>query len=62
MTEQNLTNSQATPSKMGAAASPAQLQPYHPPTFVRYGSVANIVQNMEGMGADGGTFGSDTAS
>ncbi len=37
--------------------------PYHAPTFVQYGSIANLVQNMEGVGADGATFfTSDTLS
>lgn len=64
MKEQNQTATQAVPNHTAdAAPNSVPLQPYHPPTFVRYGSVASIVQNMEGVGADGGGgFPSDTLS
>ncbi len=38
-------------------------RPYHTPQFVHHGDVADLVQNNEGVGGDGGGgFASDTLS
>ncbi len=61
MTKKNETNDVVKTNNSSPETSPRH--PYHPPTFVRYGSVANLVQAMEGFGNDGGGgFDSDTLS